>query len=160
MYRRLFFFEGTRAERRLSIRPSGGLAAAHQAHQIWRCRRTAVSLHGARLFRTRDVWSLLVLPAQFIRDELYHTVRAHPAGGGRHCRGHSGGYFYGSWPLGFNYREGGGPLLLLTFPVVVVAVGMVRSVLTRFLRHKYLMLRSLFFQLVVDLLMVTSSRLI
>ena len=55
---------------------------------------------------------------------------------------------------------GGDPLLLLTFPVVVVAVGMVRSVLTRFLRHKYLMLRSLFFQLVVDLLMVTSSRLI
>ena len=36
-----------------------------------------VSLHGARLFRTTDVWSLLVLPAQFIRDELYHTVRAH-----------------------------------------------------------------------------------
>ena len=57
-------------------------------------------------------------------------------------------------------QGGGGPLLLLTFPVVVVAVGMVRSVLTRFLRHKYLMLRSLFFQLVVDLLMVTSSRLI
>ena len=55
---------------------------------------------------------------------------------------------------------GGDPLLLLTFPVVVVAVGMVRSVLTRFLRHKYLMLRSLFFQLVVDLLMVTSFRLI
>ena len=48
-----------------------------------------------------------MLPAQFIRDELYHTVRAHPAGGGRHCRGHSGGYFYGSWPLGFNYRGGG-----------------------------------------------------
>ena len=23
-----------------------------------------------------------MLPAQFIRDELYHTVRAHPAGGG------------------------------------------------------------------------------
>ena len=55
---------------------------------------------------------------------------------------------------------GGGSTASPTFPVVVVAVGMVRSVLTRFLRHKYLMLRSLFFQLVVDLLMVTSFRLI
>ena len=52
--------EEARAERRLSLRPSRGDAAARQEH-IWECRRTPASLHGDRLFRTTDVCSSLVL---------------------------------------------------------------------------------------------------